>query len=454
MSTACGRWRRSRDYLTINISSPNTPGLAPAAGRGRAERAARGGRRGARADGPPIFLKVAPDLGEGEPDQIVRVAIDHGIDAIIVANTTVSRPAAQVALSRASRAGLSGAPLKPLALKALREFRAASGGEIPLIGVGGIANADDAWERIRAGASLVQLYTAMVYEGPGIARRIARGPCRAAEARGLRQHCRGGRDRVAPRRCASVSLHSSPACCVLAGCATAQLPLRRPPARPRRGMVSAADPRAAEAGAEMLRKGGSAADAAFATLLALNVVEPQSSGIGGGGYLVYAERGGAPVTFDGRETAPHAATADLVLQGRPADGASRRAARREERRRARQRPDDGASPTQRYGKLPWAALFQPAIRLAARRVQDHAAAAQCAADNNPRPARCRPRPRAIFYQAERQRRSRSGPSVEEPGASRLPRAARASAARTASTSVRTRRRSPRRSAARRTIRRR
>jgi len=69
--------------------------------------------------------------------------------------------------------GLSGAPLKPLALKALRDFRSASGGEIPLIGVGGISTADDAWERIRAGASLVQLYTAMVYEGPGIARRIA-----------------------------------------------------------------------------------------------------------------------------------------------------------------------------------------------------------------------------------------------------------------------------------------
>ena len=77
------------------------------------------------------------------------------------------------------RAALSGAPLKPLALEALRDFRAASGGEMPLIGVGGIANADDAWDRIRAGASLVQLYTAMVYEGPGLGRRIARGPCRA-----------------------------------------------------------------------------------------------------------------------------------------------------------------------------------------------------------------------------------------------------------------------------------
>ena len=74
------------------------------------------------------------------------------------------------------------------------------------------------------------------------------------------------------------------------------------------GMVSAADPRAAAAGVEILRKGGSAADAAFATLLALNVVEPQSSGIGGGGYLVYADKGAAPVTFDGREKAPAAAT--------------------------------------------------------------------------------------------------------------------------------------------------
>jgi dihydroorotate dehydrogenase len=124
--------------------------------------------------GPPIFLKVAPDLGEGEPDQIVRVVSQYAIDAIIVANTTVSRPLLK---SRHWQevGGLSGEPLKVLALKALRDFHEASGGEIPLIGVGGISNADDAWERIRAGASLIQLYTAMVYEGPGIAKRIARG---------------------------------------------------------------------------------------------------------------------------------------------------------------------------------------------------------------------------------------------------------------------------------------
>jgi dihydroorotate dehydrogenase len=86
----------------------------------------------------------------------------------------VSRPPLK-SRYRDEQGGLSGAPLKALALRALRDFRSASGGQIPLIGVGGIGNADDAWERIRAGASLVQLYSAMVYEGPGIARRIARG---------------------------------------------------------------------------------------------------------------------------------------------------------------------------------------------------------------------------------------------------------------------------------------
>lgn len=161
-------------YLTINISSPNTPGLRQLQDEGAlsallsAVSEARGPKR------PPIFLKVAPDLGTGEPDQIVRVAAQHKVDAIIVANTTVTRPPLK-SRYRYEAGGLSGAPLKSLALDALRAFRAASGGQIPLIGVGGIATADDAWERIRAGASLVQLYTAMVYQGPGIARWIALG---------------------------------------------------------------------------------------------------------------------------------------------------------------------------------------------------------------------------------------------------------------------------------------
>ena len=159
-------------YLTINISSPNTPGL-----RGLQEEGALGEllaavqQVGAKA---PIFLKVAPDLAEGDPERIARAAVDHKIDAIIVSNTTVARPPLKSRYAK-EEGGLSGAPLKPLALDALRRFRRASAGEIPLIGVGGIATADDAWERIRAGASLVQLYSAMVYEGPGIARRIAHG---------------------------------------------------------------------------------------------------------------------------------------------------------------------------------------------------------------------------------------------------------------------------------------
>jgi len=161
-------------YLTINVSSPNTPGLRQLQDEGALNALLSAVGEARPAKGPPIFLKVAPDLGEGEPDQIVRVAMNHGVDAIIVANTTVSRPMLR-SRHAGEQGGLSGKPLKPLALNALREFRQASGGEIPLIGVGGISNAEDAWERIRAGASLVQLYTAMVYEGPGIARRIAYG---------------------------------------------------------------------------------------------------------------------------------------------------------------------------------------------------------------------------------------------------------------------------------------
>jgi dihydroorotate dehydrogenase len=159
-------------YITINVSSPNTPGL-----RGLQDEGALDDLLAAVAEvriDKPIFLKVAPDLNDGDPERIVKAAIDHRIDGLIVGNTTVSRPPLKSRYSN-EQGGLSGEPLKALALDALRRFRAASGGAIPLIGVGGISNADDAWGRIRAGASLVQLYTAMVYEGPGIAKRVARG---------------------------------------------------------------------------------------------------------------------------------------------------------------------------------------------------------------------------------------------------------------------------------------
>ena len=173
------------DYLTINISSPNTPGLRDLQAGGEliellaAVRDARG------TGGPPVFLKVSPDLEKGDHERIARAALDHRIDALIVANTTISRPALASRHSNES-GGLSGAPLAPLALGQLRRFRAIVRSELPLIAAGGIASADDAWARIRAGASLVQIYSALVYGGPGLARRIATGLAERLEQAGFR----------------------------------------------------------------------------------------------------------------------------------------------------------------------------------------------------------------------------------------------------------------------------
>ncbi|HNN55149.1 MAG TPA: quinone-dependent dihydroorotate dehydrogenase [Novosphingobium sp.] len=161
-------------YLAVNVSSPNTPGLRALQDETAlgelldAVLAARG------AAGPPVFLKVAPDLEPADIDAIARIALDRKLGALIVSNTTVSRPALRSHHAHEG-GGLSGAPLRELAQQRLRDFRKATGGALPLIGVGGIASAEHAWERIRAGASLVQLYSAMVYEGPGLAARIVRG---------------------------------------------------------------------------------------------------------------------------------------------------------------------------------------------------------------------------------------------------------------------------------------
>ena len=161
-------------YLAVNISSPNTPGL-----RALQDEAALVALLDAvfeaRGDsGPPVFLKVAPDLEPADVDAIARIAADKGLGALIVSNTTITRPGLRSHHS-GETGGLSGAPLRELALERLRDFRKATGGTIPLVGVGGIASAEDAWARIRAGASLVQLYSAMVYEGPGLPRRINSG---------------------------------------------------------------------------------------------------------------------------------------------------------------------------------------------------------------------------------------------------------------------------------------
>ena len=161
------------DYLTVNISSPNTPGLRDLQAGGELVELLDAVSE-SRLPGVPIFLKVAPDLVPGDHERIVRAALDSGIDALIVANTTLSRPAL-ISRHATETGGLSGMSLRPLALDQLRAFRVASGGQLPLIAAGGIASADDAWARIRAGASLVQLYSALVYHGPGLARRIATG---------------------------------------------------------------------------------------------------------------------------------------------------------------------------------------------------------------------------------------------------------------------------------------
>lgn len=169
------------DYLTVNISSPNTPGLRALQGRGPLDEllgAVMAARTADLSAGtrplPPIFLKVAPDLEPADVDDIAAACLDHRIDALIVSNTTIARPPLRSPLAREA-GGLSGAPLHDMALERLRNFRQVLGTRLPLIGVGGIATAEQAYARIRAGASLIQLYSALVYEGPYLARRINAG---------------------------------------------------------------------------------------------------------------------------------------------------------------------------------------------------------------------------------------------------------------------------------------
>ena len=171
--TATKRLAALADYVTVNISSPNTPGL-----RALQDKAALDDLlaqvKAATPTGKPVFLKVAPDLQPADIDDIATAVIDHKIDALIISNTTITRPAMRSSHA-AEAGGLSGAPLRDLAQQRLIDFRKATGGVVPLIGVGGIASEVDAYARIRAGASLVQLYSALVYEGPTLARRINDG---------------------------------------------------------------------------------------------------------------------------------------------------------------------------------------------------------------------------------------------------------------------------------------
>jgi len=171
-------WGRA-DYFTVNISSPNTPGLRALQTRDALQELlgrlaeARAALMALGAD-HPVFLKVAPDLGDDEIEAIVEIAAAQGLDAIIVGNTTISRPNSLRSKHRGETGGLSGAPLTALSTAVLRQFHQAAAGRIALIGAGGIASGADAYAKIRAGASAVQLYSALVYDGAGLIGRIAR----------------------------------------------------------------------------------------------------------------------------------------------------------------------------------------------------------------------------------------------------------------------------------------
>jgi dihydroorotate dehydrogenase len=172
-----GRVWKHASYVTANISSPNTPGLRGLQERGaleellgrlreaRAPLTAAHGRR-------PLFLKVAPDLDDVAVQDIAEIAITYELDALIVSNTTLQRPPHLTSDNREEQGGLSGQPLFQISTQTLRLFAQVLNGRLPLIGVGGVESGMTALAKIKAGASAVQLYSAMVFHGPGLVARI------------------------------------------------------------------------------------------------------------------------------------------------------------------------------------------------------------------------------------------------------------------------------------------
>ncbi len=169
------------DYLVINLSSPNTPGLRTL----QEPRVLEGLLRASRdaAGDKPLWLKIAPDLTDEAVDAAVDVAIACGLDALVATNTTLQRPFFHPLSGEAG--GLSGAPVKRRSTQVVaRAFRRAAG-RLPIVGVGGIFTGADAWEKIRAGASLVQLYTGFIYGGPGTVKAVLDGLEQAMAAAGI-----------------------------------------------------------------------------------------------------------------------------------------------------------------------------------------------------------------------------------------------------------------------------
>lgn len=166
------------DYLVVNVSSPNTPGLRDLQGKAElrdlltkvlAERDMLPSERK-----PAVLVKIAPDLTEQDKQDIAGVVCEVGVDGLIVSNTTTSRPRGLQSTQRLEAGGLSGKPLRELSTQTVREMYALTQGRVPIIGVGGVSSGRDALEKIRAGASLVQMYTALVYHGPPVVRTVKR----------------------------------------------------------------------------------------------------------------------------------------------------------------------------------------------------------------------------------------------------------------------------------------
>jgi dihydroorotate dehydrogenase len=167
------------DYLVVNVSSPNTPGLRNLQAVEHLRPLLEAVRAAAGRATPrhvPLLVKIAPDLDDADVDAVADLALELGLDGIIATNTTISRDGLTSANAEAAGAGgLSGAPLKRRSLEVLRRLRERTGDRLVLISVGGIETADEAWERLQAGATLVQAYTGLIYGGPAWPRRINRG---------------------------------------------------------------------------------------------------------------------------------------------------------------------------------------------------------------------------------------------------------------------------------------
>ncbi|CAK8698320.1 unnamed protein product [Clavelina lepadiformis] len=158
------------DYIVVNVSSPNTPGLRKLQSGDQLEGICDSvlQARDKLPNKPPVLIKIAPDLNDQDVADIAKVVVDRSVDGLIISNTTVQRPDHLISSSKTETGGLSGVPLHEMSTELIRKMYRLTKGRVPIVGVGGIANGFDAYEKIRAGASLVQLYTSLIYQGTPI----------------------------------------------------------------------------------------------------------------------------------------------------------------------------------------------------------------------------------------------------------------------------------------------